>query len=310
MSLFSKVIARAAIPGQPSIPTAQPKGAALTLRRAEADEEMAEPLRRQEDEMQTLRRTASKEEDTTAQALRRQETDEEEMQPLRRAEMSEEAEDAQALRRQDDNEEEMQRLRRSELDEEDAQPVRRTELADEEAQALRRQEEEEDAQPMRRTETGEEPEDAQALRRQEEEEEMQPLRRTELGEEPEEAQALRRQEQEEEADMQLMRMENPELPEEPNAAQAMRRAEAASLSVDSAPDIRAGESGVIETNSPQDVFEPASRPPVTSPFDRPRVQIDQIDVTIHEPTPSQSRSGQDAGAELSRMLSGRYLRGF
>ena len=79
MSLFSKVIARAAIPGQPSIPKAQPKGAALTLRREASDEEMAEPLRREEEEMQPLRRTAAKEEEDTAQALRRQGPDEEEM---------------------------------------------------------------------------------------------------------------------------------------------------------------------------------------------------------------------------------------
>jgi hypothetical protein len=137
MSIFAKVLSRAAAPGSTLAPLAQPKGSRGIARREE--EELAQPLRRREEEEE-------------AQPLRRQE-EEEEAQPLRR---QEEEEEAQPLRRQEE-EEEAQPLRRQEEEEELAQPLRRQE--EEEAQALRRQaegveEEEEALQTIRRAVPG------------------------------------------------------------------------------------------------------------------------------------------------------------
>jgi hypothetical protein len=88
------------------------------------EEELAQPLRRQqeeEEEIQPLRRQEEEEEEV--QPLRRQEEEEEEIQPLRR--QAEEKEEIQPLRRQAEEEEEVQTLHRQEEEEEETSPLRR-----------------------------------------------------------------------------------------------------------------------------------------------------------------------------------------
>ncbi len=106
MSLFGKILNRAAVPGTPAPAPAWPKGTAMPLRRQETDEERVSPLR-------PPPRTGAvqrQEEEEAAQTLHRQD-EEEEAQPLRR---QDEDEEARTLRRQEEQEDqEMQALRRA-----------------------------------------------------------------------------------------------------------------------------------------------------------------------------------------------------
>ena len=219
------------------------------------------------------------------------------MQTLRR-QAEEEEEPAQALRRQsEEEEEEMQTLRRQA--EEEEEPV----------QALRRQEQEEEepAQALRRQEQEEEEESLQTLRRQTEEEEEEPL------------QTLRRQSEEEEEEMQALRRAaaGPEslepdkvpIPEEtrdeaePPTVTALHR-EALTTANSGMNDFAHGDFGLIDSGI--GIHAGVTGLDSTGDgFNRPSVQIDQLDVLIHEPakTGDSSRS-----VDRSRSIRTRYLR--
>lgn len=302
MSLFAKVLNRAAVPGVAAPAPAWPKGGTVPAHRHASNVEIAAPPPR----------TA------TQPSLHRQE-EEEEAQPLRR---QEEEKQAQPLRRQEE-EEAAQPLRRQE-EEEEAQPLRRQE-EEQEAQPLHRQEEEEEAQPLRRQE---EEEEAQALRRQEEEEEAQPLHRRE---EEEEAQPLRRQQEEEEEELQALRrigINDPigPVPVDPLPAteegpqeelpdmRALRRAAESAISVPgaaTAPDLPSVFDGPSADPFGQPAFDPpgADLPlPTPQQAERPRVTIDQIDVVIQDTAPAKSTAGPSL-TDLSRRMNSLYLRG-
>ena len=300
MNLFSKVLSRAEVPGISQAVPAYPKGTPLPLRRAEEEEE-AQALRRVE------------EEEEAAQPLRRAE-EEETAQPLRRAKNDEVEEEAQPLRRMEE-EEAVQPVRRAE-EEEEAQALRRVEEEEETAQSLRRAEEEEEVQALRRVE--EEEEAAQPLRRAEEEEEtVQPLRRAGTGEVEEEAQPLRRLEEEEEAVQPLRRTEPPdeEMPSEPNPLQALHpNTSMPAFGPGDSPQLASGMEPDIQ--SPFAAFEPgfqatdeSTGPTAAPPPERPRVQIDQIDVVIHEDTPRASGRSENLSGDLARRMRSTYLRG-
>lgn len=290
MSFLNRLAARALPTGRvlrPKSLTSRPR-----LARMEEEEDV-QPLRRMEEE--------------DAQPLRRMEEDEETVQPLRRQEEEEEVQATPTrsrmtpVQRMEETEEEAQPLRRME-EEEEVQPLHRMEAEDEEAaaQPLRRMEEEEEAvQPLHRME--EEEETAQPLRRMEEEEDVQPLRRME---EEEGVQPLRR----EEAEPETLKPENSTVPQEmegevePSAVQAIHRDIAA-------PPVAAPEvPGISQVDLPalSDPAPPAfDAPPIeTQSFERPSVQIDQIDVVINEPASTQRVRPQNR----SRDLRARYLR--
>lgn len=303
MSLFSKVLSRAAAPGVATGIPAVPKGHVPHLRRAEAPKE--------DPEAQTLRRM--EEEEEMAQPLRRVDGEEEEAQPLQRAE----EEEAQPLRRAE--EEEAQPLRRAE-EEEAGQPLRRVETEEEELQTLRRTEEEEEAQALRRAEIESEEEEAQAMHRveAEPEEELQALRRTEEEEEEEAVQPLRRQEEEEEEELAqpLRRLDtqDEEMPKEPSPLQTLRRnTEGQAVG----PVMDAGMGGQDKaTPVPGFMADSADQgwtpdAPAAPPPERPRVQIDQVDVVIQEDAPRTTGGGSGDGLsrDLARRLRSTYLRG-
>lgn len=303
MSLFGKILNRAAVPGIAAPAPAWPKGAAMPARRqVPQEDEEANPLRRA----------------ALAPPLRRQEEGEEAAQPLRRQEEEEEA--AQPLHRQEE-EEETQPLRRQQEEEEAAQPLRRQEEEEEMAQPLRRQEEEEEvaAQTLRRQQEEEEEAAAQPLRRQEEEEET--------------AQTLRRQEEEEEAAQPLYRAADPMIavPAEPLPAtedgpqedlpdmQALRRDAGGSVGL---PAGAAHEAGAVDApmmDMPQSVppdgsdWSPSSPTPAPTQApdaasERPRVTIDQIDVVIQDDAAAKPATGPSLN-DLSRRFNALYLRG-
>ena len=139
------------------------------------------------------------------------------------------------------------------------------------------EEKEEAAQPLRRMEE----EEAQALRREEEEEAAQPLRRVA----PE-----------------GMNAENSEHPEE--LAQEPESPDLRALHRDIAAGIDGAGAGAG--------FAPDMDPVGTSPFapaqqafQRPQVQIDQLDVLIHEPAAAASAA---RGPDRTRSIRARYLR--
>ncbi len=312
MSLFSKVLIRAAVPGGPQPTPAWPKGRAMPVRRQEAEEEPASPLRR----------TAS------LLPMQRVEAEEEAAQPMRRAE---EEEAVLPLQRQE--EEEAQPLRRVQ-DEERAQPLRRQEEEEPAAHPLHRQEEEEEEEEEIQTLRRQEEEEAlQTLRRQEEEEEVAaPLHRQEA-EDGGPLQTLRRQEEEEE-EMQTLRraagaMET--IPAEPMPAtedgpdeelpdlRALRRDARLAATGNAAPEPSAGAvSQAADSPAVGDLAHPpTAMPPDPHPAglplaghagERPRVTIDQIDVVIHEDAPARTASGPSL-SDLSRRVNALYLRG-
>ncbi len=288
MSLFSKVLSRAAVPGVAIGISAAPKGYVPPLRRAEPPNEDPEAL--------TLRRM--EEEEEMAQPLHRVEGEEEAAQPLRRAE----EEEAQPLRRVE--EEEAQPLRRAEEEEEAAQPLRRAE-EEEELQTLRRTEEEEEAQALHRAEVESGEEEVQALHRveAEPEEEVQALRRAEEEEEEEMAQPLRR-----------LDMQDEEMPKEPSPLQTLRRNTEGQAVVPVTDAGKGGQDGAAPVPGfVADLADQGWMPdaPVASLPERPKVQIDQIDVVIHEDTPSTTggASGDGLSRDLARRLRSTYLRG-
>lgn len=300
MSLFSKILNRAAIPGAKAMVPAFPKGAALPLRRAEEEQE-AQPLRRAESEQEEPEVQPLRPQQEQAHPMRRMEEEQDQAQSLRRIEEKEQAQD---LRRNEEEEEPVQALRRTEEEEEQAQTLRPAQEEGEQAQPLRRvEEEEEQAQPLRRAEEAEE--QAQALRRTEEEDAAQPLRRVE----------------EEEAKVEpLRRMEPPEedMPKEPSPLQALRRDVA---TPSNGLGVAQGETDAAATPGgempgPLTAFDPAFATPEPTAYpeshsqvERPRVHIDQIDVVIHEETPGTSASSEGLSNELARRMRSTYLRG-
>ncbi len=299
MSLFSKVLSRAAVPGVVIGISAVPKGHVPPLRRAESPNEGPEAL--------TLRRM--EEEEEMAQTLHRVEGEEEVAQSLRRAE-----EDAQPLHRVE--EEEAQPLRR--VEEEDAQSLQRAEEEEEAAQPLRRAEEEEEAaQPLHRAE---EEEELQTLRRAEEEEEAQALHRAEVESGEEEAQALHRVEAESEEEEEMVQplrrldMQDEEMPKEPSPLQTLRRSTEGQAVAPVTDAGMGGQDGAAPVPGfVADLADQGWMPdaPVASLPERPKVQIDQIDVVIHEDTPSTTGGGSGDGLsrDLARRLRSTYLRG-
>ncbi|MEM7505594.1 MAG: hypothetical protein AAF415_02525 [Pseudomonadota bacterium] len=172
---------------------------------------------------------------------------------------------------------------------------------------MRRQEEEEELQTLRRQ--GEEEAEAQPLRRQEEEEALQTVRRKE---EEEELQTLRRQEEEEAEAQPLRRMEAA-----PETLDPESSAMPAEIAQDPEPPIANPLRRDVAPSTPTPTTaHPIEMPgldaglmgpepmPMPQSFERPSVQIDQIDVMIHEADPA-SRTVQP---DRSRALRARYLR--
>jgi hypothetical protein len=322
----------------------QPEEEAQTLRREtmetpEGEEAPTQALRRQsesaEEEAQPLRRQAEAEpEKDAAQPVRRKsETGEEDALTLRRAEeiTEEDQPPAQPLRRQDGDPEEgdTQALHRQADtgQEEEAQPVRRKSGTDEEdALSLRRQEGDEpdeaaDAQALRReTQTGED-DDAQPLRRApvdppEEDSPAQPLRRdasVDAGagqEEDDSAQPVHRAPQ-------GLDPETAPFPEEMRGEEAARSSRAMRHEAPAAvaPVGAASMSG--ELHAPDTLSDPMPgfdqmpgdmSDPVSEAFKRPTVNIDQLDVLIHEPGGPHAESSTGLIAARSRAIRARYLR--
>lgn len=317
MSVFARVLRRAAVRGSTVTVPAWPKGSTMPLRRQDDDADADAQLHRAGSPA-LLQRL---EDDDAAQALRRQEQDDE----------------AQALRRDED--------------EDGVQPLRRGER-DDEASALRREEEHDEASALRRDE---DEEAMQALRRNEEDGEASALRRGEDEHEDERvAQPLHRHD---DVEVRSLRREDPVEEEHDQAAQPLSRSGGGdpmgAVPVeplpdwddtgpqDELPDMRAlrRDAGVAivgpEIASAQDPlpdggsaidrpfvparFDPPGgaawsaepprshhEPPRTQP-ERPRVTIDQVDVVIHETAPAASTSRASL-ADLSRRMNARYLR--
>ena len=271
MSFFAKILSRAATPGFPQAPLAYPKGSSVLDRLDAGEEELAQPLRRQQEEEEEI------------QTLRRQEEGEEEVQTLHR---QEEEEEIQPLRRRAE-EEEVQTSRRQE---EEVQPLRRQE-EEEEIQPLLRQEEEE-ASPLRRVT----PPEAEGLSA---ENSPQP---DESASEPEMSamQALRR-----EATPTMPGMGTAALGTDsftaPPPAPATPGLDAPGIQHPASHDMR-----TLEAIA-QDNFIPA--PHLTaSASNRPRVIIDQIDVVIHEDTAAAAAPASST-ADLGRAVKAKYLGG-
>lgn len=256
-----------------------------------------------------------------ARRVRRQEVEEpQEMDPeAQRQTEDEEQNDVAPLRRQEENpEEEVAPLRRQEeKTEEEVAPLRRQEeAAEEEIAPLRRQEDEgeEEVAPLRRQETEEETE-AQPQRVIARQEEV-PLEETGQTSPP-------RTQADLEPDAEPA---SPELAgeTEPSELQALRRDIATGLNQPVVPPRAQGEthshqsgprpeaeplnlrhSQVSQPANDLSVFQGVSQTswPESSP---PRVVIDQLDVLIHEPVPSQGRSARHG--DHDRALRARYLR--
>ena len=71
-----------------------------------------------------------------------------------------------------------------------------------------------------------------------------------------------------------------------------------------------------DVQTPFAAFEPgfqasneSTGPTVAPPPERPRVQIDKIDVIIHEDTPRASGGGENLSGDLARRMRSTYLRG-
>ena len=140
---------------------------------------------------------------------------------------------------------------------------------------------------------------------------MQALRRQE--EEPEAAQPPRKLDEEEPAQaLHRALSAEDEMPPEPRALQALRR------EVNAPPAPGAAGPAPSEPAPPLAAFEPPL--PVPAPDgraiadaprpERPRVQIDQIDVVIHEEAaPRPGRGGDGLSGDLGRLMRSAYLRG-
>jgi len=313
MSFLTRISARAAGPRATTGTALMPKGlrgvqSAAISRAQEEEDESLSPMR-----------------SIGARKVRRQEVEEpQEMDPeAQRQTEDEEQKDVAPLRRQEENlEEEVAPLRRQEeKTEEEVAPLRRQEeSAEEEVAPLRRQEDEgeEEVAPLRRQETEEETEeDAEArpqrvIARQEEV----PLEETGQTSPP-------RTQADLEPDAEPA---SPELAgeTEPSDLQALRRDIATGLSQPVVPPRSQGEthshqSGpgpeteplnlphaqVSQPANDLSVFQGVSQTswPESSP---PKVVIDQLDVLIHEPVPSQGRSARHGNHD--RALRARYLR--
>ena len=300
MSVFARVLRRAAVRESTATAPAWPKGSPMPVRRQDDDAEADAQLHRfgWPASLQRL------EDDDAARALRRQEQDEGEngAQPLRRGERddevsalhSEEEHDEASPLRRDDEEEAMQALHRDDEDDE-ASAVRRDEDEDEDrVRPLRRRDEDVEARSLRRESTVEEEHDDAA----------QPLRRAGGGD-PRGAVPVEPPPdwdddgpQHELPDMRALRRD---------VGEAIAGPEAASLQ-DPPPD---GGSAIdapfvpARFDPPGDSALPPA-PPWSQP-ERPRVTIDQIDVVIHETTPASSTSKASL-ADLARRMNARYLR--
>lgn len=302
MSLFARILSRAAVPGQPALPLARPKGRLGGLSRLaepEPDEEDLSPLYRaamadkEEEEIQTLRRAAAEEEEEPAQ---RAPADEEEEDPARAA---------RRLPRPASAEEE---------DEEPAQAIRRADPP----------EEEEPARTLRRAVSPAEEEDEPVARslppREEDEDKALPLRpllrrAPPKPGEPEEEPLARLAPDADQLDPRTgPRPAWLSAEPEPDPLLTLRRAEAAGPTATgtgwpaaageiaaAAPPVWPGEDGPM--------IGPAIGPgPMAAErAERPRVVIDRIDVTIHEP--AGGSGGTDLASGLARAMRSRYLGG-
>ncbi|WP_096785439.1 hypothetical protein [Rhodobacter sp. CZR27] len=283
MSLFARILSRAAVSGLPAVPLAHPKGRLGTLSRLEEPEREAgetplSPLYRamqEEEEAQPLRRAAPRAEE------------EEEEEPVRRTAEGEEEEPIQAQRDlPPDEEEALQPLRRAAAppEEDEEEPV---------ARSLAPDDEEEEARPLRpllrRAPPGpEEDEEEPVARLAPDADELEPRTSPKpawLSAEP-----------------------------EPEPLLTLRREAASPVPAVAGPSggpaVDADMAALPPAEplwSPAAPFQPPT--PLTGPAsvaERPRVVIEQIDVTIHEP--SAPATGMDASA-LSRALRSRYLGG-
>lgn len=292
MSLYTRILRRAAVAAAPPTVQAWPKGSIVPDRRPELDEGPSGALprfptpalaRRSEDEDLGAPVHRSDDEDATGTAGPGQEED--------------------ALRPQREEEEEVPRLRRAV--ERAREPERPADDAFE-ARTVRREAPEEDA--------------VEPLRRAPESDEVEALRRSGVDEEEEEdarvARALRRSGAATPwgaapVDAAPAPFDAPE--DELPDLRALRREVGATV---------AGPHGGMAAAGPPDAgavvagpfgpaaFEPpnaAETPAAPLAWERPRVTIDQIDVVIHDAAPATSRAAPSL-SDLSRRMRSLYLR--
>ena len=298
MSVFARVLRRAAVRESTATAPAWPKGSPMPVRRQDDDAEADAQLHRfgWPASLQRL------EDDDAARALRRQEQDDGEngAQPLRRGERDDEVS---ALRSEEEHDE-ASPLRRD--DEEEAMQALHRDDEDDEASALRRDEDEDRAQPLRRRD---EDVEARSLRREstveeEHDDAAQPLRRAGGGD-PSGAVPV------EPAPGWDDDAPQDELPD----MRALRRDVGIAIAgpeFGAAQDPPNGAGSAIDAPFVPARFDPpgdaawSPEPPRTQP-ERPRVTIDQVDVVIHETAPARSDSRLSL-ADLSRRMNTRYLR--
>ena len=297
MSFLRRIAERTAL-GRPAM---APKG---FVRRMEA------PPPDEDQEMQPVRRHVALPSDqdavpaATAGAVRRAYSEEdEETQPVRRT----------AGPRQGEAEEAARPLRRgAKEDAVDARPLLREAEEEDALQNVRDAANEEEARPLRHgTDASEEDEEAWPLLRREEEE----------------LQTLRREAEPEEEEMQPLRGAAGAPDEEQEEALPLRRAAMALSPGDEAlPEEMRGEPeprlGPLRRTDGSDAPASGAPIPVADPggwggreaptetlrqgdFSRPTVQIDQIDVLIHEPA---APGGAGRAPDRSRAIRARYLR--
>lgn len=283
MSLFNKVLNRAAISGMLTVPIAKPKGGAILNRTSDDEETSVAPMRRME---------AEQGENETLQAISRQPEEEEQASPLQRI---------------SDNDETVRSLHRMQEDEEETQ-----------VQSLRRQqdevEQEDTAQALRSENEGNE-EEAQAIHRQaspaSDEQDMQTLRRAVLepSSDTERLNAMATSEN-------IAEQELPDMQELRRDGQMSFPVVAAESSMSQADDPAPAEHSLQSEAVPSPFTHNSHTEPFTASHndtsERPRVTIDQIDVVIHEDSGSGTQSlspRSNSSADVSRRMSARYLRG-
>lgn len=300
MSLYDRVLSRAALPGAPRTVPAWPKGVAASLRRQERGEEPDAPLHRfaslaplrREDEDGPTPPMHDQDGDDEARALR-PEAEEDEVPTVHRADPEDES---RALRREEEEGDELRTVVRAE--------------ADEEARALRREQEHEDVVEARRRadeeERAGEGEDVRTLRREEEEDAVRSVHRADAAD-PWGS-----------APVEHVAGSDDALQDEPPDLRALRRDAGMAIAGSdalAAPDPFSGAGGAFAGPFAPAPFDPiafdpsgpAAFPPAPPPAERPRVTIDQIDVRIYDAAPARSDSSPSLN-DLSRRIRSRYLR--